>query len=766
MDLREKTACYDFMDRMSNAIMCVRLNGRAARFFICLGLLLFAAGQTVPAQNSPAQAIGFQEFSEKAAAAREQGRAEEAIAAYSSALKVRPDWPDGWWYLGTLEAERAHYSSAIAAFGSLVKIRPEFGPGWASLGLCEFETEDYDNSLLHLRQAQQLGFVDVPGLDKAATYHLALLLIRNGDFENAWELLAAKLAQGAMGEQTKTALGLALLRVPVLPDRLDPSKDALLNAAGETSALLVQGNVEQAIESFQRMARRYPETPFLHYAYGSALMFRARYPEAEAELRKETSISPKSSLPYVRLAIIALKGKQLEKALPDATRAVELAPESAIAHEVLGRVLSELGKTEEAAKEAASAAGLKPEKVQVDMELARLYSLPSDKAAPGGSPSPEPSAGAFEVAAREAGEAKSRGQREKAIEQYERALQLRPDWAKGWSDLGNLYYVAGDCPRAVPGLKNAIGIDPKLPEPWVFLALCEFDAKDYQNSYLHLERARELGYQGNAQEMTVAVTRLAELRNLNGDFYGAADLLIPEARRGRLTPDMKAVLGLALLRLPVLWIQVTPASQPLIRDAGETAALLHASKYDDALRAFQGMLTRYPKTAFLHLAYASALETLSRYDEAEAQLRLELGITPGSPLTHMRFAAIALKLHQYDQALEAAGHAVELDPGSAGGHELRGRALLELGRVDEAIKELEMASKLAPTYPEVHFNLARAYTRAKRPEDAQRERALFAELNDALDREKSSQAQAYGAPQPLAEPASRPTPVAADRAPQ
>ena len=99
----------------------------------------------------------------------------------------------------------------------------------------------------------------------------------------------------------------------------------------------------------------------------------------------------------------------------------------------------------------------------------------------------------------------------------------------------------------------------------------------------------------------MAVTRLAQLRNLNGDFYGAAELLIPEARRGRLTDDMKGVLGLALLRLPVLQIDVLPANQPLIRDAGEAAALLHASKYDEAMRALDEMTKRYPKTPFLHL---------------------------------------------------------------------------------------------------------------------------------------------------------------------
>ena len=582
------------------------------------------------------------------------------------------------------------------------------------------------------------------------------------------QAIAFKFGKGALAAQTKTALGLALLRVPLLPDQLDPSKDALLDIAGETAALLVQGNVDLAIESFQQMSRNYPNTPFLHYAYGSALMFRERYPEAAIQLREETRTSPNSPLPYLRLAIVALKTKQAAKALDDATRAVQLAPQSVTAHEVLGRVLSELGKTDEAAKETATAAQLKPERVEMDPEVARLYARGLDPGHPkgaGSSATQASSTEASDVAVLPAETAKSNGQSDQAISHYEAALQERPEWASGWFELGNLYYLKQDCARASPNLKNAIAIDRRLPQPWVVLALCEFDAKDYQNSYLHLERGRELGYQGNAQEMTVAVTRLAELRNLNGDFYGAADLLIPEARRGRLTVEMKAVLGLALLRTPLLRSQIQPAKEALIRDAGETAAMLYASKYDDALRAFQQMLTRYPNTPSLHLAYASALETLSRYDEAEAQLKQELIITPHSPLSQMRFASIAMKLHEYEQALEAAGHAVEIDHGSAGAHELMGRALLELGRVDMAVKELETASKLAPNYPEVHFNLARAYTRAKEPTKAEQERALFAELNDAVDRERRSQAQAYGVPQMPPAPADRPGPSPVNQSP-
>jgi tetratricopeptide (TPR) repeat protein len=622
-------------------------------------------------------AESFEELAQQASSAREQGKSGEAIQYYEAALKIRPDWPDGWWYLGSLYADVGHYVDAIAAFSKLVELRPDFGPGWASLGLCEFEGKNYDGSFIHLKRAQELGLVEVPAEEKATVYHLALLLNLRGEFEDAWELLASKFGKGILPKQAKIALALALLRVPLLPDQIDPSKDALLDAAGETAAFLIQSNFDQALQSFRQMLKDYPNTRFLHYAYASALMFRSQYGEAEVELRAETVVNPRSALPYMRLAVVALKTHRAAEALSHAKRAVELAPNSAMAHEILARSYTELGKEEEGATQVALAAKLKPEKAQVDFGLVHVY---------------------------------------------ERS--------------------------------DAANIDPRRPEPWVELALSEFEHKDYRNSYIHLERGRELGYQGNAQQMTVAVTRLAELRNLNGDFFGASDLLIPEARRGRLTEEMKIVLGMSMLRIPLLPAQVDSSGKPLLHAAGETAALLYASRFDETFRAFEQMLKDYPGTPYLHYAYASALETLSRYEEAEAHLRKETKITPESPLSYMRLASIELKQHHPEQAIEYAHHAVQLDSQAAGGHELMGRALLDLGRVDEAVKELEVASKLAPYFPEVHFNLARAYTKAKMKIQADQERALFAQLNAAAEREKSAEAQPYGSPQAAREPPS------------
>lgn len=445
-----------------------------------------------------------------------------------------------------------------------------------------------------------------------------------------------------------------------------------------------------------------------------------------------------------------------------AERAVTLAPESALAHEILGRILSELGKTEQAAKESEAAEKLKPGKPDVDPEVARAYAH---------APIPEgtertPDSAAFDEFARRAAAAVEAGRTDDAIRDYESALKIKPRWDKGWADLGSLYYSTGKFPQAIAALKNSIAINPKSAQAWPFLGLTEFETGDYANAYIHLDRAREMDFRGTPAVMLLAIYHLAELRNLNGDFFGAADLLIPEVHQGRVNEQTKIILGMSMLRAPLLPAQLSPSSRALMDAAGETAVLQYSYKYDDTFRAFERMTKDFPDTPFIHYAYASALDILSRYDDATSQLREEVRINPGSALPHQLIASIALKQHRPDEAMSAARHAVELDSQSAGAHELLGRALLEVGKVEPAVEELETASKLAPNYPGVHFSLARAYAKAKRPADAERERAIFAQLNASAEREKGTTNQAYGDPHGQNEPPPAQARVTSQTAPQ
>ncbi|PYX87698.1 MAG: hypothetical protein DMG68_10920, partial [Acidobacteria bacterium] len=143
-------------------------------------------------------------------------------------------------------------------------------------------------------------------------------------------------------------------------------------------------------------------------------------------------------MPYVRLAIIAIKTHRAASGLPDAERALKLAPQSSLAHQVLARIFTDLGKNDQAAKELETANSLKPEKPQADATVARAYARVA-VAAP--VKPPADSSASFNELSQQATAAAKAGHADEAIQLYQRALALQPKSDRAWLDLGTIYYA-------------------------------------------------------------------------------------------------------------------------------------------------------------------------------------------------------------------------------------------------------------------------------------------------------------------------------------
>jgi tetratricopeptide (TPR) repeat protein len=180
-----------------------KARGQSILQFLSAFLLLISAAPAIRAQNDPSAALrnapaNFEALAKSAAAAREAGKTEEAIREYQQAVDLRPDWVEGWWYLGTMRYDADQFAPAIPAFQKIVQLDPRLGPAWNLLGLCEFEVKDFTNARVHLEKGQELGGGDDPEISRVSTYHLALLLIRGAEFERASALLTAAFGPAQM----------------------------------------------------------------------------------------------------------------------------------------------------------------------------------------------------------------------------------------------------------------------------------------------------------------------------------------------------------------------------------------------------------------------------------------------------------------------------------------------------------------------------------------------------------------------------------------
>jgi len=336
---------------------------------VCSGLLQAA---TLTAQSSDTKnEAAFRDLTLRAASARDAGDITVSVHLYQEAVHIRPAWQEGWWYLGSLEYDGNHYTEAISSLRRLTALNPKMSAAWALLGLSEFETQSFPQAFVHLQRAHRLG--DPPELAKVTDYHLALLLNLQGEFEAGQSLLEKLVAQGVLSEDVQVGLGLSILRVPLLPSQLDASKDALIHEAGSAAGFAARKEYEQSNLTFQDLLKKYPSTPFAHYAYGAMLAARGQDADAEAQFQQETKVTPESGVAYMEWGFLELKAQHYATALPLGQTAVRLAPHSFMAHYLLGSVLLNQGEIASSIPQLETARRLAPGVPEIRYSLARAY---------------------------------------------------------------------------------------------------------------------------------------------------------------------------------------------------------------------------------------------------------------------------------------------------------------------------------------------------------------------------------------------------------
>jgi tetratricopeptide (TPR) repeat protein len=329
---------------------------------------------TAPAARKPAVASSA-EFDRLVAAATEARKAqrwEEAIELYGKVVKLKPTYVEGYWYQGTAYYSLDDFPNCRETFRKVIRLAPKNGAAFAFLGLCEFGVKDYDRSLQHLLQSRILGVGDAPELGSVARYHAGVLMSRVEQFEQALETLGEFAAEGDDNPRVIEALGLATLRMPLLPIEMPPDRREMVLMAGRASYMMATRNTAGAARAFETLVARYPETQNVHYAYGVFLL--GEEPDkAIQEFKRELELQPDHPWSLMQIAYEYLKRGDAQAALPLAQKSVAVAPNVFTSHKALGQALLETGDVDGAIKELLIGIKLAPESPGLHFTLARAY---------------------------------------------------------------------------------------------------------------------------------------------------------------------------------------------------------------------------------------------------------------------------------------------------------------------------------------------------------------------------------------------------------
>jgi tetratricopeptide (TPR) repeat protein len=323
-------------------------------------------------QQSAGPPEDIRQLAVQAREAERQGQAEEAIRLYLKALRLRPQWSDGWRNVGILLAERKEYARAEAAFLNLLDIEPNNGGGWALLGLCEYEQGRYDEAYRHLRHGGNLGVGDAD-LEKVSLYHAALVMILKGEFEVAQRHLNRLAHYRVDDEDVVLAFGLVALRIASQPEKLSASERRLALRVGRIDFDAVHSPLAETVAAYRQLLAEFPRTPRLHFAFGNALLNAGQFEPALEEMGKELELDPNHLMALLQSALTWVRLSQPERGLPYAERAVALSPQSFAARYVYGWTLYKLGQNTRAITELELAIKLEPNSGPLHNALSQAY---------------------------------------------------------------------------------------------------------------------------------------------------------------------------------------------------------------------------------------------------------------------------------------------------------------------------------------------------------------------------------------------------------
>ena len=323
-------------------------------------------------QTSPQANKDFEQYVKRGDEARLAQRLDEAVSLYGQALKIKPTWPDGWWYIGAILYEKDLYAQGRDAFQNLVALDPTRGQGWAMLGLCQFQTGEYERAVVSLQKGRAQGINDDSELAAVVRYHAAILYIRFEQYEISFDILREFMRVGHYSPKVVEAFGLTMLRLPYLPKEVPPDKRDQILIAGQAGYNMAARQLDQARTAFDMLLSQYPKEPNVHYGFG-VFMLTQDADAAIKEFMRELEISPNHVPARLQIAFEYLKRDQYNDALPLAEKAVQLAPKLYAARNVLGRVLLELGQVDRSIKELEEGVRLAPSSPEMHFALSRAY---------------------------------------------------------------------------------------------------------------------------------------------------------------------------------------------------------------------------------------------------------------------------------------------------------------------------------------------------------------------------------------------------------
>jgi tetratricopeptide (TPR) repeat protein len=325
----------------------------------------------------------------------QNGRLDQAEAAYGVILAEHPDHADSLHLLGVIACQQGRHAEAVGLIERAIAIKDGAAAFYSNLGVA-------------LRELER-------GEEAEAAFRKALAL--SPDYAEAWCNLATVLEEQGYFEESEAACRRALALRPNYPE-------AHLNLGG---ALKGQKRYAEAAECYRQAIALTPRYAKAHSGLGVVLKELGEADLALQSFGRSLMIDPAAPETHLNLSNLLRAHNRFEEALGAAEETLRLKPGSPLALLCLGNALDALGRYEEAVDAFAQAIALKPDFAEAHSNMGNAL--------------------------------KEAGRLEEAEAACRTAIALKPGNAMAHSNLGNVFKERNDLPQALACYGRAVECD-------------------------------------------------------------------------------------------------------------------------------------------------------------------------------------------------------------------------------------------------------------------------------------------------------------------
>ena len=276
---------------------------------------------------------------------------------------------------------------------------------------------------------------------------------------------------------------------------------------------------------------------------------------------------------------------------------------------------------------------------------------------------------------------------DKAIAQYQSALEIIPNYPAAHNNLGQALFQKGDVDKAMDEYQKALEIDP-----------------NYAPAHNNLGAA--LLRKGQTDEAIAQYQKALEIRpNYAEPHNNLGGILLQKGHVDEAMAQYQKA------------FEIDPNYAEAHTNLG--LALFQKGQVDEAIAQYQNALEIDPNSINAHYNLGVALAQRGQRDDAIVQYQKVLKINPNRTDAHNNLGSAFLRDGRVDEAIVQFQQLLEIDPNDAEAHNNLGVALTQKGDVPEAIAQFQEALRLKADFSKARSNLAKVQAMA-RPGAAQK----------------------------------------------